>query len=74
MLSALLLGIVAIYGSQMSAQPSPVPSLDDARQLFTQGRLGQSLSELDALSRQIPEPAGVERLRGFIFYQQNKFV
>ena len=74
MLSALLLGIVAIYGSQMSAQPSPVPSLDDARQLFTQGRLEQSLSELDTLSRQIPEPAGVERLRGFIFYQQNKFV
>jgi predicted Zn-dependent protease len=55
------------------AQSSTTPSLDNARQLFTQGKLDQSLAELDPLSQQTPEPAGVERLRGFIFYQQNKF-
>lgn len=44
-----------------------------AQQLLTQGRLDQSLAELDVLAKQIPEPAGVERLRGFIYYQQNKF-
>ena len=59
---------------QTGAQQPPISSLNDARQLFYQGKLDQSLAELNALGEQTPEPAGVERLRGFIFYQQNKFV
>lgn len=53
-----------------TAQQQP-PSLSDARQLFTQGKLDQALAELDTLAKQTPEPAGVEHLRGLIFYEQN---
>jgi tetratricopeptide (TPR) repeat protein len=54
--------------------PQPSPSLTQAEQLLAQGKLDQSLEELNAIGKQSPEPAGVERLRGFIFYQQNQFV
>lgn len=56
-----------------AAQQPPTPSFSDARQLFSQGKLDQALIELDTLRQQTPEPASVERLRGLIFYQQNKF-
>ncbi|WP_251106263.1 tetratricopeptide repeat protein [Alloacidobacterium dinghuense] len=42
--------------------------------MLAQGKLDQSLAELNTLGKQTPEPLGVERLRGFIFYQQSKFV
>lgn len=54
-----------------SPTPSPTPSIDEARRLLAQGKLDQSLQQLDALSRQTPEPSGLERLRGFAYYQQN---
>jgi len=50
------------------------PSLDSAQGLFAHGKLEQSLAELDSLATQHPELNGVERLRGLIYYQQNKFV
>jgi len=59
--------------STSTGSPPPDPSLAQAQQLFAQGKLDQSLVELNALGQQTPEPAGVERLRGFIYYQQNKF-
>ena len=31
------------------------------------------MAQLDALAKQTPEPAGVERLRGIIFYQREQF-
>ena len=62
----------AISTPAASSQVSP--SLAQAQQLLSQGKLDQSLDELNALRQQSPEPAGVERLRGFIYYQQNKFV
>ena len=31
------------------------------------------MAELDALALQSPEPAGVERLRGMIWYQREQF-
>ncbi len=72
--TAPLLCALVICASQAGAQQPPTSSLSDAQKLFAQGRLDQSLDELNALSKQTPEPADVERLRGFIFYQQNKFI
>jgi tetratricopeptide (TPR) repeat protein len=71
---ALCLCVFVFCASWTGAQQPPNPSLGDARQLLAQGKLDQSLAALDVLGSQTPEPAGVERLRGFIFYQQNKFV
>jgi predicted Zn-dependent protease len=73
MYKAFLLCVLVSVALQSTAQQSPDLTLNGARQLFTQGKLDQSLNELNALTQQTPEPAGVERLRGFIFYQQNKF-
>jgi tetratricopeptide (TPR) repeat protein len=70
---ALGLCLIAFFASWSGTQQSPDPSLNDARQLLAQGKLYQSLAELNALGKQTPEPAGIERLRGFIFYQQNNF-
>lgn len=47
------------------------PSLASARGLVTEGKLDDALRELDLLAAQRPEPAGVERLRGIVNYQQN---
>ena len=68
-----LLCAVSILTLQLHAQqpPSTPPSLQTAEQLQSQGRLEDALQQLNTLSRQLPEPAGVERLRGLIFYQQN---
>ena len=68
--------VLLLCALQISAQQSTATSqasLAHAQQLFAQGRLEQSLAELDALTNENPEPDGIERLRGFIFYQQNKF-
>lgn len=51
---------------------SPAPSLADARDLVTRGRLDEAELQLEKLAAQKPEPAGVERLRGFVYYQQNR--
>lgn len=69
-----LLCLLIFCALQMPAQQQPDNSLDHAQQLFSQGRLDQSLNELNTLAAQNPEPPGVERLRGFIYYQQNNFV
>jgi|UPI00067954DD predicted Zn-dependent protease len=63
-----LMGLPLCY---LMAQPAG-PSLNHARQLWVQGRLDEALAETEALRKVNPEPAEVERLRGFIFYQQNK--
>jgi tetratricopeptide (TPR) repeat protein len=47
-------------------------SLHDAQELFDHGQLDQSLQKLSSLAAQSPEPAGVEFLRGMVFYQQSK--
>jgi tetratricopeptide (TPR) repeat protein len=48
------------------------PPLENARTLAAKGRLDQAMLVLDDLARQNPEPAGVERLRGIIFYQREQ--
>jgi len=47
-------------------------TFEDAQQLAAKGRLDQAMSVLNQLAAQTPVPAGVERLRGLIFYQKDK--
>jgi tetratricopeptide (TPR) repeat protein len=51
---------------------SAVPPLREAEDLVDAGHLDQSLQKLDVLAAKQPEPAGVEYLRGMVFYQQGK--
>jgi tetratricopeptide (TPR) repeat protein len=50
----------------------PATSLRQAEDLFHSGHLDQAMQKLDALAADQPEPAGVEYLRGVVFYQQDK--
>ncbi|MGA8730603.1 MAG: tetratricopeptide repeat protein [Terracidiphilus sp.] len=59
--------------SGAEAVAPPPATVDSARALAAKGRLDQAMTELDQLSGQSPEPAGVERLRGIIFYQREQF-
>jgi tetratricopeptide (TPR) repeat protein len=49
-----------------------VPTFEAAQELAGKGRLDKALAMLDELAAQNPEPAGVERLRGIIFYQREQ--
>lgn len=57
--------------SSDAAQPAP-ESFEAARALAAKGRLEKAMAILDRLSVQSPEPAGVERLRGNIFYERQQ--
>jgi predicted Zn-dependent protease len=48
------------------------PSLADVRSLMAQGRLDEAQRELNTLAGAHPEPAGVERLRGIVSYENNR--
>jgi len=60
-------------------EPSPTTSqasaatFAGAEELAGKGRLDAALAELNQLAAQNPEPSGVERLRGLIFYQKEQF-
>jgi len=54
--------------------PDPVAPLRQAEDLVDGGHLDQALQKLDTLAAEQPEPAGVEYLRGMVFYQQGKMV
>ena len=47
-----------------------LPSLSEASSLAAHGHLDPAMALLDILRQKQPEPAGVERLRGEIFYQK----
>jgi len=49
-----------------------IAPLRRAQDLVDSGHLDQALQNLDALAAEQPEPAGVEYLRGMVFYQQEK--
>jgi predicted Zn-dependent protease len=57
-------------GTDAASAPT---AFETAQDLAARGRLEQAQSLLDQLASQAPEPAGVERLRGIIFYQEEKF-
>jgi len=48
-------------------------TFESAKELAGKGRLDQAMGQLDVLAAQTPEAAGVERLRGMIFYQREQF-
>ncbi len=65
-------------GAQSAPQATPdaptqAVTVESARDLAGHGRLDQAMAQLDQLAAQTPEPAGVERLRGIIFYQREQF-
>jgi predicted Zn-dependent protease len=54
-------------GPAQATTPTP---FEVAQDLAAKGRLDKALALLDQLAAQTPEQAGVERLRGIIFYQK----
>jgi tetratricopeptide (TPR) repeat protein len=75
---------IAIFCCSVAAQaqqesisaPTPASSavtFATAQELAAKGRLDQAMAQLDQLAANTPEPAGVERLRGIIFYQRDLF-
>lgn len=56
-----------------SGETAAAPNFATAQDLAGRGRLDQAMAVLDRLAVQTPEPAGVERLRGIIFYQKVQF-
>ena len=77
--------LVAIAGGGWSASSLACPAqepasagaaavtFESAQQLAGRGRLDQAMAQLGELAKQSPEAAGVERLRGIIFYQREQF-
>ncbi len=60
--------------SAWGQSPDPLAPLRHAEDLVDGGHLDQALQKLDTLAAEQPEPAGVEYLRGMVFYQQGKMV
>jgi tetratricopeptide (TPR) repeat protein len=76
---ALFFMLVAAGAAQTPVPAAPVPAtapedpasvIAAARKAFATGHAEEALRQLDPLAAMTPEPAGVERLRGFIYYQQ----
>ncbi|MFT4114569.1 MAG: tetratricopeptide repeat protein, partial [Silvibacterium sp.] len=65
-----------ICGAQaLPAHPAAKPpqvKLSDVEDLVRSGQLDAAQQQLDILAAKHPEPAGVERLRGYVSYQQNR--
>ena len=59
--------------SQSNGESVSPPSFETAQDLAARGRLDKAMTQLNELAKQLPEPAGVERLRGIIFYQRENF-
>ncbi len=59
--------------SPSSEASAPSASFASAQELAGKGHLDAALQQLDQLAAQSPEPSGVERLRGMIFYQKEQF-
>jgi tetratricopeptide (TPR) repeat protein len=59
--------------SPSRTDPIPATPFETAQNLAAQGRLDKAMALLDQLAAASPEPAGVERLRGIIFYQREDF-
>lgn len=59
-------------GGAPGADAQAAPTFETAQGLAAKGRLDKAMAILDQLAAQSPEPAGVERLRGVIFYQKDQ--
>lgn len=79
---ALCFAILSVAGFAQTAQSVPQSGSDTAQAeptpfqvaegLAAKGRLDKAMAMLDQLAAQTAEPAGVERLRGMIFYQREQ--
>ena len=69
LLFLLVAGLALPVPAQSTAPAAP---LREAETLLGGGHFDQALQKLDALALEQPERAGVEYLRGMVFYQQNK--
>lgn len=78
-IAAFCLCIAAMAAQAQEAAPASSSGVTDAatyesaKELAGKGRLAQAMAQLDQLAAQTPEAAGVERLRGMIFYQRQQF-
>ncbi len=63
----------AARGQAQQISDAAAPTFESAQNLAARGRLDQALAQLNQLAGQSPEPSGVERLRGIILYQENRF-
>lgn len=61
------------FGARAQVRQGEPATLESAKALAGKGRLDQAMAQLETLANQAPEPAGVERLRGIIFYQREQF-
>jgi tetratricopeptide (TPR) repeat protein len=68
------LTLLAVSASVLAQKDTTAnsPSVADVRALMAQGKLDDARQELDALARIQPEPAGVDRLRGIVDYENNR--
>jgi predicted Zn-dependent protease len=55
-----------------SAGSEQQPTVASVRELIGKGKLEEAQRDLDTLAALHPEPQGIERLRGFISYQQSR--
>jgi len=60
-------------GPPVAGGTASEPAFETAQDLAGRGRLDRAMTMLDQLAAQSPEQAGVERLRGIIFYQREQF-
>jgi predicted Zn-dependent protease len=60
--------------STSSDAPVGSPTFESARELAGRGRIDEAMAQLNQLAAQNPAPAGVQRLRGIIFYQREQFM
>lgn len=70
--SAIALSQVSQPAVSVGDQPARQSTFEDAQQLAAKGRLDRALAILNQLAAQTPVPAGVERLRGTIYYQKDQ--
>lgn len=71
------LGLPFAAAQQPVSAPPPaasVSSIAHIQQLIDSSHYAQALQQLDALAQQRPEPAGVERMRGMVYYQQTNLL
>jgi predicted Zn-dependent protease len=69
-------GIIVVASRAQTPQSGAAagtPTFESAKELAGRGRIDQAMAQLDELAKQTPVPAGVQRLRGIIFYQENQF-
>lgn len=63
----------SVSAQQQTSAPTPDASASSVariQQLIDSSHYAQALQQLDALAVQKPEPPGVERMRGMVYYQQ----